>query len=182
MKGHILFWLKHKQSRFVVLLLLCVFFFFFFSFFPLLFSFVRSDFPKVSNTEAALTTMHSKKKKDATSETDSKVSHWIIRNLVALFPAECPRAFPTHLVPGEVAHFIVMCKLQVGSPLEAMLGVLHEGSAQQLAWVLLWSICAIWTCTWSALHEIILKVDMIWTLGYDNACTCNDAYPLPALI
>ena len=36
----------------------------------------------------------------------------------------------TDLLPGEVSHLMIVRELEVGRPLEAVLGVLHERCAQ----------------------------------------------------
>ena len=47
----------------------------------------------------------------------------------------------TDLVPSEVADLLIVGELEIRRPLESMLGVLNEGCTQQLAGVLLRTIC-----------------------------------------
>jgi len=47
----------------------------------------------------------------------------------------------TDLVPSEVPDLLIVGKLEIRRPLESMLGVLNEWCTQQLAGILLWTIC-----------------------------------------
>jgi len=58
-----------------------------------------------------------------------------------LFRQKEQRDLLTDLVPSEVADLLIVCELEIRRPLESMLGVLNEGCTQQLAGVLLRTIC-----------------------------------------